>query len=100
MQTQIKIPDGHNGADKNNADDDHQDVGVTRCGDEARQIMRGGWMKGLAHATPHSENASDVPSGDLGRHSAAPTAASLHNAGTWQAQARARMQRIKSRSTR
>jgi len=41
---QIKIPDGYNRANENNADDDHQDVGVTWSGDEAWQMMGGAWM--------------------------------------------------------
>jgi hypothetical protein len=36
-----------------NADRDHQDVGVTRSGDEAWQMMRGAWMKCLAHVVLH-----------------------------------------------
>ncbi len=42
---QIKISDRQNGADQDDADHHHQDVGVTRSGDEAREMMGGVWMK-------------------------------------------------------
>ena len=35
VQTQIEITDGQNGSDQDDADNDHQGVGVTWSGDEA-----------------------------------------------------------------
>jgi hypothetical protein len=36
---QIEIADRQHGTDQNNTDDHHQDVGVTRGGDEGWQMM-------------------------------------------------------------
>ena len=52
MEMQVKIANSDNGDDQNNANHDHQDVGFTRRGDKAWQMMGGGWMK-LVHATLH-----------------------------------------------
>jgi hypothetical protein len=42
VQTQTKMIDHQNGTDQNDADNHHQDIGVTRSGDEAWQVMGGG----------------------------------------------------------
>jgi hypothetical protein len=45
VQAQIKITDHQNGTDQNDTDNHHEDVGITRSGNEARQIMGRAWMK-------------------------------------------------------
>ncbi len=57
MQMQIQISDPQNGADQEDSDAYHQDIGVVRRGDEAWQMMGGGGVQGFAHATLHSEKA-------------------------------------------
>jgi len=42
---QIEIAHRQNRADQDDADHHHQGIGVTRRGDEAWQMMGGGWMK-------------------------------------------------------
>jgi hypothetical protein len=54
---QIEITDPEDGSNQDDADHHHQGIGVTRRGDEAWQMMGGGWMKGLVHAILHSEKA-------------------------------------------
>ncbi len=64
---QIEVADAENGADQDDADDDHQDVGVTGRGDETWQMMRRSWMKGFAQANlPARKLAFDQASG-IGR---------------------------------
>jgi hypothetical protein len=75
MQVQVKIADCQNGANEKNADGDHQYVGVTGSGDEARQMMGGEGMKGFAHAVLHFEKASDAPGEKLDGRPATPEAA-------------------------
>jgi hypothetical protein len=87
MQMQIKIPDGYNGANKNNADDDHQDVSVTWSRDEAWQMMGGHGMKGLAHVVLHSEMRPKQRVKAQVDTQLRRMLHSLHKAGTWQAQA-------------
>jgi hypothetical protein len=41
VQTQTKMIDHQNGTDQNDADNHHQDIGVTRSGDEAWQVIGG-----------------------------------------------------------
>ena len=70
VQMQIEIADSDDGSDQHDADHDHQHIGLAGCGDEGRQMMGGGWMKGLAHvssvttdifsARRHVSNASRV----------------------------------------
>ena len=52
VQVQIEIADQENGADQDNADDDHQNVGVTWGGDESRQMMRRAGVNRLAQGNP------------------------------------------------
>src|SRR6267143_6362629 len=59
---QIEIAHRQNRADQDDADHHHQGIGVTRRGDEAWQMMGGGWMKCFAHATLRSDKATDTPS--------------------------------------
>ena len=67
MQTQIQITDTNNGANQDDANDDHQNVGVTRSGNETWQMMRCGWVKGFAQTIlPEKKLALDQASG-IGR---------------------------------
>src|SRR5438552_3799551 len=82
MQMQIQIADSQNGADQEDSNAYHQDVGFTWSGDEAWQMVGGGWMKGFAHATlPFLKADGERKCG--GRPA---KLAYLHMTGTWQAQ--------------
>jgi hypothetical protein len=72
MQMQVKIANCDNGTDQDDADHYHQDVGVTRTGDETWQMMGGEGMKGFAHAALQFEKASDAPSENFGGRPATP----------------------------
>src|SRR5713226_3465756 len=52
---QVKMTDHQHGTEQNDADNHHQDVGVARSGDEARQMMGGAWMKCFVHVVLHSK---------------------------------------------
>ena len=71
---QIQISDSENGDDQEDTDTDHQDVGVTGSGDEARQMVRRGGVKRFAQAKSPWEmiplsQANDIGSSPYsGRH--------------------------------
>ena len=52
VQVQIEVTDRENGDDQKNADADHQNVGVIRCGDEGWQVMGRAGVNRLAHGNP------------------------------------------------
>ena len=69
VQMQIKIADHQNGTDQRDANNDHQDIGVTGGRYEAWQMMGRAWMNGLTHTTLHVENESALVASRLRRSS-------------------------------
>jgi hypothetical protein len=82
VQAEEQKTKSQDGKHQNDGHDDHKDIGLTRRGDERRQMMRRGRMKWLSHAETLSSRLT-FPPPIWARTKRAALDSSIYSVGKW-----------------